>query len=570
MKNMSLTFCTPQTSRLNLKHPGMIPEYKGMPLALAEECIVRISISDIENISSCKRQIDQKLPGHVDFQGSILVFMDISNQNVLSWKNFRTVWHQFIKVATSRYKRLKGFGLSGSALLLPAGKEGHLSAEFLNALMPESSDIKEKWVGVPLTPLFADYYRSYSSYIKSIAYQPFDAFHSLGFRIQGELPAKNEKLSLLFSNKLLPDLPGNTLQDKYCEFINLIPGIDRIRLTDLAYVDPRLYDSYKIKKNKLKGEKCKDGQPPPDKNILTYPPLRRVKKFIREGYESGIFNEIEIIELLLLVTGCKKAMRTSVERNRFAEAVKFFTEKGVHWKSVKDSVQQIKDKGKGGWSNLFHPTRKCKKNKECYTIYIGLTDGAVQNSYMCEDDNNSFGEIMSYPECCRVAYERNLLISSKKQGDLVPIVAEQTIERPPWSFLLNAGARYFEKALISFSPCSYTCVNAKQFALEAFGQVKKYLPAYASVLRKYLSSSVLYTEYLGVYLFLDSRIDGSTLHYEPSKIQMTTFNNIGRTLLQGNILRVSDYDEVQIRKGNDVLKTLKGDNVKMLFFNSDF
>lgn len=571
MKNSSLTFCTPDFLKLTLKRSGIVPEYTGLPLKVQEECVVRVSFSDVGNINACRRQINRKLPDLVGFQGRVLVFMDMGNQDVLSWKKFKSVWNLFVQAAALRYKKaLKGFGLAGSALLLPANTQGHLSSEFLNALMSETPDIKEKWVGIPLTPILAEYYRKCSCYVRSIPCQPFESFHRSGFYIQGEIPAANAILSKIFEEKLLTELPGDKLQDKYCEFVKLLPGIDRIRLTDITYVDPDTCNLKGRPRDKGKREKVQGKMQLPMTKKQIYPRFRDTRQFIRDSYNSRIFNGLEIIEFMLTVTGHKKAMRTSVEKKRFKKMVNFLAGHGLFWKCVEDPVQQLMDKGKGGWSNLYHPASIHRNDNTLYTIYLGLSEDTVNSAYRLEDDNNAFGEIMSYPECCRASYERNLPISVRKQGDLVPIVAEQTIEKPPWSFLLNVGARYFEKALISFSPCSYACSKAKLFALEAFRQTEKYLPEYASILKHYLSSPVLYTEYRGIYIFLDARIKGSTLRYDPSKIQMTTSNSIGSALRNCNILYVSDKDDVQICRYDNVLKTLKGDNVKMLFFQSDY
>ena len=565
---MSLTFCSPEFLRLTSKHPGIIPEYTGTCMNVSADSIIRISLSDIKNIITCKRQIKENLPELVDFHGSI--FLDIGNQNVSSWSTFRSIWKLLISSATTRYEGLKCFGLAGSALLLPADREGHLSAEFLNAMMCDFSSIKEKWVGIPITPVFADHYCRYAYYIDSIAYKPFDAFHKLGFHIQGEVPPAKAKLTQLFANNLLSDFSGNTLKEKYYEFIKLLPHIERIRLIDINYMDPNLYspNARFVDNKQRKSVKSNCRMPHPRRQACH--PLNKAKQFIQEIYQSGIFNGIEIVELLLLLTGYKKVMRTSLQKKRFIKVINLFYGKNIYWKSIEDSAQYNIDKGKGGWSNLFDSTKKHRKNNHDYLVYIGLSENDVNEAYMLEGDNNSFGEIMSYPKCCIAAFERNQPISAKKQGDLVPIVAEQTIKKPPWSFLLNSGACYFEKSLISFYPCSYTCRNAKNYALEAFRLIEIYLPEYAPVLRKYLSSPVLYTEFRGIYLFLDSVIKGSTLYYDSSKIQMTTTNSIGKALRKGKVLRVSDDDKVQICNDSSVLKVLQGENVKMLIFNSDY
>jgi hypothetical protein len=243
---------------------------------------------------------------------------------------------------------------------------------------------------------------------------------------------------------------------------------------------------------------------------------------------------------------------------------------GLSWNICTSQKHFRKDRGKGGWTNLYNDRAFTGRRVPQYLIYIAQSQTAAEEALLLEArDDESFGELLGYPECCRNAFTRNFPTSLDKQGDLVPIVADQTTSSAPWPFLLNIAPRYFEECLVSFYPCSYTCPNALEIAVEAYTLINYYLPDYGRRLRKIFCSAVLYTEYRGVYLFPWSRLDGEFVSYDPRELMMTTSNRIGALLKMGNRILFSAPDHIAVMKNVATLGVLKGENVRFMVFGDE-
>jgi hypothetical protein len=463
--------------------------------------------------------------------------------------------------------QFENIGFSGLSFLLPGNKEGHLSVEFLDGILPKTIKEKGKWISVPLMPQFSQYYLSEKHYIQSKPYRVFDAFQELGYKIQGEMN------DLSNNDELLDDLNGETVNEKYINFINLFPKIERIHLLQEGsiYTSNRNQNNFQGRRQQPPSNTViKPGQNSPKLSLNDADDKISVQKIIHYLLDKNLLNELEIVELLMVLTGNKKAMRTTVDPHRYEQLTNYLSKNNIYYKSDKVSFKYATDKGKGGWSNLYDPEEKLNGLCNEFMLYIGLSDAVVNNASLFEKENDEvFGEILSYPNCCRVAFERNLAISSKKQGDLVPLVADQTIHDGPWSFLLNTAARYFIKNLISFYPCSYICEKAKAISKQYFNILQEYLPDYAIELKNIMSSPVLYTEYRGIYIFPQANLDNNLLRYNPDRILMTTQNSLGKAICQGTELIINHSDSVDIINGKNTLKTVQGDNVRMLLFNGE-
>ena len=526
-----------------------------------------IAISDVNKIRLSHQEIRSGInllppENHVD-----TLWLDLGNQPVIDWLKFKRLLNYFSRHIFPFLGQFKNIGFSGLSFLLPGNKEGHLSIEFLDSILPKTIKEKGKWISVPLMPQFSQYYLSEKHYIQSKPYRVFDAFQELGYKIQGEMN------DLSNNDELLDDLNGETVNEKYINFINLFPKIERIHLLQEGsiYTSNRNQNNFQGRRQQPPSNTViKPGQNSPKLSLNDADDKISVQKIIHYLLDKNLLNELEIVELLMVLTGNKKAMRTTVDPHRYEQLTNYLSKNNIYYKSDKVSFKYATDKGKGGWSNLYDPEEKLNGLCNEFMLYIGLSDAVVNNASLFEKENDEvFGEILSYPNCCRVAFERNLAISSKKQGDLVPLVADQTIHDGPWSFLLNTAARYFMKNLISFYPCSYICEKAKAISKQYFNILQEYLPDYAIELKNIMSSPVLYTEYRGIYIFPQANLDNNLLRYNPDRILMTTQNSLGKAICQGTELIINHSDSVDIINGKNTLKTVQGDNVRMLLFNGE-
>jgi len=530
---------------------------------------VLIVVSDVNSIRVSRQEIRSGIgllagKSHVD-----TVWLDLGNQAVIDWLGFKRVLAYFSRHLHPFLDGISNVGFCGLAFLLPGNKEGHLSVEFLDDILPETFKKKGKWMGVPLTPLLSGYYLQEKHFIKSQPFQALDAFQRLGYEIQGEIDDSSDGNTGFHA--LLDDLQGDTPAEKYMSFVELFPQVSRIRTSAACYHrnpfptrDSCGGDLHQFDSNGKTVAASVFPKPSASFN------QNQISRILKEVIEKGFLNELEIVELVMVLAGEKKVMRTTITPHCYQELSQFLSANGIPYKCDRVSLRYRKDKGKGGWSNLYEPNGLSHQPYREFMIYIGLSNLAVQRAYGNEKESDDlFGEILSYPECCRVAFERNLPIASKKQGDLVPLVADQTIDEGPWSFLLNTAARYFMKNLISFYPCSYTCKKAKNISKRYFRILQTYLPDYAQELEYIMGSPVLYTEYMGIYLFPAAKSDDNLLHYDPEKLLMTTQNSLGKSIYQGSTLSINQSDSIDIVCGRDTIRTIQGDNVRMLLFHGE-
>jgi hypothetical protein len=99
--------------------------------------------------------------------------------------------------------------------------------------------------------------------------------------------------------------------------------------------------------------------------------------------------------------------------------------------------------------------------------------------------------------------------------------------------------------------------------------LQDYLPDYAIELKNIMSSPVLYNEYRGIYIFPHANLNNNLLRYNPDRILMTTQNSLGKAICKGSVIRINQPDSVDILKGRNTIKTIQGDNVRMLLFNGE-
>jgi hypothetical protein len=288
----------------------------------------------------------------------------------------------------------------------------------------------------------------------------------------------------------------------------------------------------------------------------------------RESEQVGIFSGTDRIDLLMVATGHKDAMRANVNSQTWPQVRDFVGRHNLAIAWREKCVLNVLDHGKGGWSNLLADHDHPSGRKREMLVYIARENRHAQNALAAdENDDAAFGALLGYPECCRAAFERMFPVSLQHQGDLVPLVADQTPMPQPWPFFLNIAARYFNKSLISFYPCSFGCEAALSIARQAYALLKHVSPEGAADFTEQLSSSILYTEYRGIYLFPGSRWTGSDLHYK--NVQMTARNLLGKQLLRGDRLKPMAPAYIEIAAGDRLLGKVCGTNIRLLVFGDN-
>jgi len=509
----------------------------------------------------------RSLPQRISYD---IFWLDFDTQPLYDWYQVKEILSFLCKYISEHFNSITGIGVASTCLIFPGNREGHISIEYLNYCFDTFPSKWQRWISVPLSPVYADYYRNPLFYLNSKGLTFFEVCNNVGFNLQADIPQKNDGLTKLFNSGILSDLPGSSQSRKLLSFINLFPQITRIRILDESYLSTKDLTEY-FRKQEIalpvfhKKPCVKIDKAKPALKYSTR--LPKVRNAIKAAYDDAILNRLELIELLSVLSGRKQVMRTSIKPANINPVTKFLRSYGIDFMESESRIKYRMDQGKGGWSNLYDPqsTESCRSKE--FLIYIGLSKQIVSQALNLEKgDDDSFGDILSYPECCRASFCRNLPYAARKQGDIVPIIADQTPSSSPWNHLLNIGSRYFERSLISFYPCSYCCNKAMNSASETLRIVNKYIPEFKDELIDSLKSPIFYTEYLGVYMFFKAKCDKDTIAYSPDKLRMTTTNKIGEDLRKGDRIIINNMRSISIFKGKKEIRTVKGDNVRTLIY----
>jgi hypothetical protein len=296
-------------------------------------------------------------------------------------------------------------------------------------------------------------------------------------------------------------------------------------------------------------------------------PGPNVREMWRESGRDRLFGDLERIELLSIFTGRKAVMRTSLVPERWSRVRNFLDQFGLAWACQDQMQRYLFDRGKGRWSNLLDNNSKpnCRGHRALF-VYIAREKQNAEHLRSLEGgDDAEFGAVLGYPECCINGFKRMFPVALRHQGDLIPVIADQTAASQPWPFLLNIVTRYFGKALLSFYPCSFTCSAAHAMAQAAFDELLWVSEEDARAMRRLLAAAVLYTEYQGIYLFPEATWKDGKLRY--GEVLMTTRNRIGVRLLEGERLVVGDTGHIEIVGRAKPIGSIGGANVRLLAFS---
>ena len=260
---------------------------------------------------------------------------------------------------------------------------------------------------------------------------------------------------------------------------------------------------------------------------------------IEKLYQSKLFSALELLQILKMLAGFKHSVRLIFENDqKTSKRIKLFDLLEIPCERViSTGFAGIQDRNKGGWSNL------CSSSKQVSTfgLYLSLCKQDAKSAAMAEKSGNdsSFGESLSYPACCNKFFSNNFSEAAKLQGDLFPFVHKNTADPfCPFPYLLNP-LWYFDAGYIEYWPCSFRCEQALTEARIGETLLKKYLPKVASEMDQKLKSPVLYTEYSGIFCFIDGDYNQETkvLRYDSQKILATSKTKLFQALQAGDQLR---------------------------------
>lgn len=558
---------TPRDTRV--KGVKFIPELPGNKRPLPEGAAVRIIVDIDKPFRVQLRKQLKSFPADASYE---TFWLDFGQKALKDWFHAREIFKFFLNGVQERFSSITGVGVAADSLIIPGSHEGHFSLENLNYCFRSLPNTWQKWAAIPFSPVYAGAYLNSGFYHNSRGWTFFEMCDRMELNLQADLPVKNKRLDSLVSSGVLNDLPGSGVSQQFLALLDLFPQIKRVRMPDEHYISCKDIMSHIVDRQKIgyKSTTVKTGAP--GKKAVRawrkHPRLPKVRVAIRDAYESQIINRLELVELLCVLTGRKTAMRTTATPTNFKALADFLKRHEIAFEHNVCQIGIKRDRGKGGWSNLYDPRANGSTGAKEFMIYVGLSDEIVKQAAGLEKmDDESFGEILTYPECCRAAFSRNLPYATGKQGDLVPLVVDQTFSRAPWNHLLNIGSRYFERSLISFYPCAFDCRAAEKYAAETLRLITEYLPEFENELIESLKAPILYTEYSGVYMFYKAKVSDGIINYSPGHLRMTTENRIGADLKSSRQLVIDDTHHVTITEGKRIVRVLKGDNIRALLYD---
>jgi hypothetical protein len=533
----------------------LLPDLASCTFAAGE---VRLEVGDILRPKRALTSLLHRLKATRLFLPSTVVWIDLGTQPVNDWRAFRKIWETIVEDLGKHNPRPEGLGVAASALLVPGNMGGHFSSEYLASLMPWWA--RQCWVGLPLDPTYAEFYLASQHIVDSRPMRPLEAFRRLGFRIQGEI--SDARWTQAVRDGLLTALPGKNNRQRFAAYLTLFPEVERFRIqtANVVHIQSR------TSQTKPRVIKSPTSPSPEQAYVRSCSDNGKRSKEIWETSKSELsLADLDRIELMMIVAGEKPAMRTSTTPERWPALQAFLARHNLAWACQNRTARYVIDRGKGGWSNLLDDSSGKRPGRHELFVYIARERGQAAKVLSLEgSDDTAFGAVLGYPECCLLAFKRMFQISLQHQGDLIPVLADQTPGPEPWSFLLNIATRYFGTALLSFYPCSFTCRSARSIALRVFKEIQRVSPRDASAMQRLLAAPILYTEYQGIYAFPDSSWENGGLQYR--QVLMTTHNRVGRMLLRGDRINLYDEDRIEIARHGRAIGKIGGTNVRLLRF----
>lgn len=231
---------------------------------------------------------------------------------------------------------------------------------------------------------------------------------------------------------------------------------------------------------------------------------------------------MKVRELLLAAEGYKVS-RTMLSEEEITGFVETMERHGLYVAIYDKKYVCTPDSGKGGWINRYGVEVPLDASSGNLIVYCAATPQDALNAMKSEHSQKDaeLGGHLRIPGCCVEHYLRSIDKAILVQNDYVPFTLENTTESYPFSFWNNITAQYFGYSLISFFPCSFNCLKAESVARQSYSFLSSYCPDWAEQFLRIHRSSVVYTEYEGIYLFEGSFFRDGYLFYDASRIQGT-------------------------------------------------
>jgi hypothetical protein len=224
------------------------------------------------------------------------------------------------------------------------------------------------------------------------------------------------------------------------------------------------------------------------------------------------------------------------------------------------------DAGKGGFSNSVSALLPDTSPLGSFMVHLGRDVEAVLAAREADfsSDDRALGNVLGIPVCCVDAFVRNAEAAAAAQNDFTLFACRSTCGQPdPWA--VNC-AHYFGYGLVSHFPCSMTCRKTSSMAKAAARLLYDNVPELAAEFMMYNACSYLYTEYDGVYAFLEqpNRQHGGW-RYNARRLEMSNNGLLSEALGKGDRLDVRSPSDFTICAGMSEVMTVCSETAFLLF-----
>ncbi|MFH1605783.1 MAG: DUF483 domain-containing protein [Nanoarchaeota archaeon] len=178
-------------------------------------------------------------------------------------------------------------------------------------------------------------------------------------------------------------------------------------------------------------------------------------------------------------------------------------------------------------------------------------------------NHKKIGELLGYPNCCTDFYIKNRTEAGEKRNDDYTLITLQKSKGFVFPFYLNNALRYFNSAIITFFPCSYSCPKAIDLSKKIFQEIQKASPEFTNFLEDKLKCVVIYTDFDGVHLIRDFDFEKNIIKYKT--VESTCKNELNKILCEADELKIVNKNFIKVIKDKKIVKILKKNCGIMMF-----
>lgn len=285
-----------------------------------------------------------------------------------------------------------------------------------------------------------------------------------------------------------------------------------------------------------------------------------------------VLSPVQFREVLLAMLGLKVS-RVLLTEHELLALHPLFSSTKVNYFFLSTPVYVRPDSLKGSWSSFFAHEGGRGDLAIHYLTYIAREEDQIARAMESESlsDHRHLGQLMQIPECCIDSFVRNFQKTEMKGLDPIRATIYQTpfsLNLDPWC---NIASQYFGFSLLSFTPCSFHCLNASLIARFTHQLLTFFDEDLARQFVDHQYSLYIYSDLNGVHRIKKFmiRADGH-IQYDPGNVESTyTGDPVYLQLRIGNQLWATSFHQFLVFRDDIVLFQSRGDRYSLLSFSHD-